>query len=152
MTRSGGYSDRSRAQQLEKDKVKREAEAANRRLHKLYALADKSPVAGPSGLQRASQPSPPPYVTPRQTTLTENINSTTRTAVIQQELIQPDPEVTALTEGADRVHQHKETCHRNMMRPPVQTLMTCSKRWATSSWHGPTMTTYSFGSNNWRQK
>ena len=60
MTRSGGYSDQSRAQQLEKDKVKREAEAANRRLHKLYALADKSPVAGPSGLQRPARPSPPP--------------------------------------------------------------------------------------------
>ena len=60
MTRSGGYSDRSRAQQLEKDKVKREAEAANRRLHKLYALADKSPVAGSSGLQRPERPSPPP--------------------------------------------------------------------------------------------
>ena len=60
MTRSGGYSDRSRAQQLEKDKVKREAEAANRRLHKLYALAEKSPVAGSSGLQRPERPSHPP--------------------------------------------------------------------------------------------
>ena len=148
MTRSGGYSDRSRAQQLEKDKVKREAEAANNVYTNYTPWRTNHRLQAQAAFKGRNDLHPLPYVTPRQTTtLTENIISTTRTAVIQ-----PEPEVTALTEGADRVLRHKETCHRNMMSPLVRTLMTYSKKWATSSWHGPTMTTYSFGSNNWRQK
>ena len=51
MTRSGGYSDQDREEQLQRDKVKREAEAANRRLRKVYAAAEQAQEPQP-GMQQ----------------------------------------------------------------------------------------------------
>ena len=39
-TRSGGYTDQARTRQLREDRDKKQAEAANRRLKKAYALAE----------------------------------------------------------------------------------------------------------------
>lgn len=50
MTRSGKYTDAEREEQLRKDKEKRELEAANRRLKKAYANAERQ--AGQQGMQQ----------------------------------------------------------------------------------------------------
>ena len=55
MTRSGAYSDATREQQLREDKTRREAEAASRRLRKVYAAAGLHQQAGQGGMQQPPQ-------------------------------------------------------------------------------------------------
>ena len=51
MTRSGGYSDATRDRQLQEDRARREADAANRRLRQVYAAAEQQQAAAP-GMQQ----------------------------------------------------------------------------------------------------
>ena len=51
MTRSGGYSDATRDRQLQEDRARREADAANRGLRQVYAAAEQQQAAAP-GMQQ----------------------------------------------------------------------------------------------------